>query len=216
MSEAQELYIWLEGDFERPPKIAAKVAPAMPLRNFRDKYVDTDKSYLIMHVYAATDDEGQNFTVTLHPANKSAKTTNQTITGTTLTGVKGIGRKYTALLREKAGIESIEELRETGATPAKRAALAQQTGRNETVILRWVQLADLMRLEGVGQDYSALLWEAGIKTPSDLPAQNPERLLQLLTRLNDQKRLTHRLPSIGQIMSWMEQAKGLPDLVKEA
>ncbi len=215
MSDPQELYIWLEGNFERPPKIEVKVAPPIPLRKFREQYVDTDNSFLIMRVYAATDDKGNNFTVTLQPATKDIEQTSETIAGTTLTGIKGIGRRYTAMLREKAGVESVEDLRQAGATPAKRAKLVKQTGRSEKVILRWVQMADLMRIEGVGEDYSALLWEAGITAPVDLPAQHPERLLQLLTKINEKKRLTQRLPSAGRITDWIEQAKDLPKLVKE-
>ena len=185
------------------------------MKKFRDKYVDTDKSYLIMHVYAATDDGGNNFTVTLQPVEEKFDKTSETISGTVLTSIKGIGRKYTAMLREKAGVESVEDLRQAGATPAKRAKLVKQTGRSEKVILRWVQMADLMRIEGVGEDYSALLWEAGITAPVDLPAQHPERLLQILTKINEEKRLTQRLPSVGQITGWIEQAKDLPKLVKE-
>ena len=215
MNEAQELYIWLEGNFERPPKIEVKVAPAMPLRRFRDKYVDTNRSYLIMRVYAATDDAGQNFTVTLQPASEGLEEISETIAATTLTTIRGIGHKSVAVLREKAGIESVEDLRAAGTTPARRAALARQTGRSETVILRWVQLADLMRIEGVDGDYSALLWEAGLTAPADLAAQNPERLLQLLTRTNEEKSLTHHLPSLGQISYWIKQAKDLPELVEE-
>jgi predicted flap endonuclease-1-like 5' DNA nuclease len=168
-----------------------------------------------MRVYAATDDAGNNFTVTLQPADQQIEKTSETIAGTTLTGIKGIGRRYTAMLREKAGIESVEDLRLAGATPAKRAKLVQQTGRSEKVILRWVQMADLMRIEGVGEDYSALLWEAGVITPTDLPAQHPQRLQQLLTKINEEKRLTHRLPSMRQITDWIEQAKDMPELVKE-
>jgi predicted flap endonuclease-1-like 5' DNA nuclease len=215
MSEARELYIWLEGDFERPPRIEAKVAPNMPLDQFRDKYVDPDKSFLIMRVYAASNDAGQSFTVTLRRASAGLAAASETIAGTTLTGIKGIGRKSTAMLRDKAGIESVEDLRAAGTTPAGRAAVARETGRSETVILRWVQLADLMRIEGVGGDFSALLWEAGIKRPADLTAQNSGRLLQLLTRINEEKHLTPHLPSLGQINDWIKQAKGLPVLVEE-
>jgi predicted flap endonuclease-1-like 5' DNA nuclease len=215
MNESHELYIWLEGDFEQSPNIETRVAPAMPLRQFRDKYVDTDKSYLIMHVYAATDDKGHNFTITLQPLEEKLDKTNEIISGTVLTSIKGIGRKYTAMLREKAGIESVEDLRKAGTTPAKRASLAQKTGRGEEVILRWVQVADLMRIEGVGEDYSALLWEAGITAPSDLTKQKPERLRILLAKTNGEKHIAHRLPSLGQVTHWIEQAKSLPDLVKE-
>jgi predicted flap endonuclease-1-like 5' DNA nuclease len=215
MNESHELYIWLEGNFEHPPKIEARIAPAMPLRQFKDKYVDTDNSYLIMRVYAATDDEGHNFTVTLQPLEEKLDNTSETISGTVLTSIKGIGRKYTAMLRQKAGIESVEDLRETGKTPTGRAALARKTERGEEVILHWVQIADLMSIEGIGEDYSALLWEAGITAPSDLTSQKPERLRILLTKTNEEKRVAHRLPSLGQITDWIEQAKKLPILVKE-
>jgi predicted flap endonuclease-1-like 5' DNA nuclease len=216
MSEERELYIWLEGDFTHLPKIQARVAPHMPLSKFRDKYVPVDRSHLIMRVYAVTDEEGNTFTINLEPTELPNLETSETISGTTLTGIKGIGRKYTAMLREKAGIESIEELLEAGITPQGRAELVQKTGRNDSTILHWVQLADLMRVEGVGEDYSALLWETGITSPADLPRQKPESLLELLTKTNQQKRLTHRLPSLSQIISWMEQAKKLPVVVKEA
>ena len=208
-----ELYIWLEGDFERPPKIETKVAPAMPLAEFRDRYVDPDRSYLIMRVYAAADDAGQNFTVTLHPAPGAPAPASETMAGTTLTGIKGIGRATIALLREKAGIESVEDLRAAGRTPMGRAALARQVGRSEQVILRWVQIADLMRLAGVGPDYSALLWEAGLKAPPDLLPQDPQGLLQILARINEEKHLTPRLPTLEQLNQWLDQAKTLPVLV---
>ncbi len=213
MSESQKLYIWLEGDFERPPHIEVKAAPFMPLESFKQKYVDGEKTFLIMRVYGATDDEGNVFTVKLEPASSVSQTASETISGTSLTGIKGIGRRYTAMLRE-AGIESIEELREAGATPAQRAALSQKIGRNETILTHWVQMADLMRIEGVGEDYSALLWEAGITTPVDLPRQQPERLLDLLTRTNEEKHIAHRLPAIGQIEDWITQARKLPPLVE--
>jgi len=55
--------------------------------------------------------------------------------------------------------------------------LGKQVDRNESIILRWVQIADLMRIKGVDTQQSSLLWETGIKAPADLPAQQPNHLL---------------------------------------
>lgn len=213
MSKYQDLYIWLEGDIEQLPKIEVKAAPSMPLQEFRDNYVDTDKSYLIMRIYAATDDEGNTFAVALQPPVETVHQTSETISATRLSAIKGIGRKYTTLLREKAKVASVEDLREAGATPAGRASLAQLIGRSENIILRWVQIADLMRLEGVGEDYSALLWEAGITSVPQLATKTPDYLEQLLTKTNEQMNLVNRLPWADQITSWIEQAKRLPGLI---
>ena len=213
MSKAQTLYIWLEGDFELPPKIEVKVAPDMPLPQFRNKYVNTDKAHLIMHVYAATDDDGNQFEVAVQPAQIPIQKSSTTISGTPLKGIKGIGPSYMAKLRA-TGIESVEDLREAGTTPAKRAALSKQVDRNESIILRWVQIADLMRIKGVDTKQSTLLWEAGIKAPADLPAQQPNHLLLLLRRINEESRIVKKLPSSQQLASWIEQAKKLPVLIE--
>jgi predicted flap endonuclease-1-like 5' DNA nuclease len=214
MSKTQTLYIWLEGDFELPPTIEVKVAPEMPLPQFRNKYVNTQKSHLIMHVYAATDDDGTPFEVTVQPAKVQPQTLGTTMSGTPLTGIKGIGPGYMAKLRT-AGIESVEDLRAAGTTPAKRAALGKQVDRNESIILRWVQIADLMRIKGVGTQQSTLLWEAGIKTPADLPLQQPSHLLLLLRKINEEKRIVKKLPPSKQLTAWVEEARNLPVLIEE-
>ena len=214
MSKSQTLYIWLEGDFELPPTIEVKVAPEMPLPQFRNKYVNTEKNHLIMHVYGAKDDDGNPFEVAVQPVQMPVQKSSTTMVGTPLTGIKGIGPSYRAKL-QAAGIESIEDLREAGTTPAKRAALSKQVDRNESIILRWVQMADLMRIKGVGPQQSALLWETGIKAPADLPAQQLNHLLLLLRKINTEKRIAKKLPSNEQLAEWVAQAKKLPVLIEE-
>ena len=136
------------------------------------------------------------------------------MTGTPLTSIKGIGPSYVAKLRA-AGIESVEDLRQAGTTPSKRAELSKQVDRNESIILRWVQIADLMRIKGVNTQQSTLLWEAGIKTPADLPAQQQNHLLPLLRKINTENRIVKKLPSNEQLAGWIEQAEKLPALIEE-
>jgi predicted flap endonuclease-1-like 5' DNA nuclease len=213
MSKTQTLYIWLEGDFERPPTIEVKVAPEMPLPQFRNKYVNTEKSHLVMHIYAATDDDGNSYEVAVQPVKTPIQKPSSAISGTPLKGIKGIGPSYAAKLHA-AGIESIEELREAGVTPAKRVALSKRVDRNQSIILRWVQIADLMRIEGVGTKQADLLWEAGVKAPVDLPPQQPNHLLLLLRKINGEKQIIKKLPSSQQLAGWIDQAEKLPVLIK--
>jgi len=42
--------------------------------------------------------------------------------------------------------------------------------------LEWVNLADLYRIKGVGEEYSDLLEEAGVDTVVELAQRNPENL----------------------------------------
>ena len=42
------------------------------------------------------------------------------------------------------------------------ARLAKQTGISESVILKWVNMADLFRVKGIGKQYSELLEKAGV------------------------------------------------------
>ena len=214
MSKAQTLYIWREGNFDPPPTIEVKVAPEMSLPQFRNKYVNTEKAHLIMHVYAAADDDGNPFEVTVQPAQRPLQKSSTTMVGTPLTSIKGIGPSYQAKLRA-TGIKSVEDLREASTTPGKRAELSKQVDRNESIILRWVQIADLMRIKGVDTQQGTLLWEAGIKAPADLPAQQQNHLLPLLRKINTDIRIVKKLPSSEQLTGWIAQAEKLPVLIEE-
>ncbi|RME45717.1 MAG: DUF4332 domain-containing protein, partial [Caldilineae bacterium] len=220
MTEEKVLYIWLEGLLDKPPRIHAKAGVAMPLPQFRDRYVDASQPHLVIRVYGAHDDDGQAYEVVLRPVEETAPATpppdmlHESPPFISLTLIKGIGRKTAAHIQRTTGINSLALLLQAGATPEGRAQLAQQLRKAEHIVLRWVQLADLMRVESVGSDYSNLLWEAGITAIPDLAAQNPAMLGRLLENTNRRLRLVNRLPSAAQVERWVEQAKKLPPIVQ--
>ena len=110
-------------------------------------------------------------------------------------------------------IGSIEALLEAGATPQGRQRLEQETGIGHALILEWVNLADLMRIKGIGEEYSDLLEEAGVDTVKELRNRVPGNLYEAVVRVNEAKRLVRRLPTLGMISDWVEQAKRLPPKV---
>jgi len=129
-----------------------------------------------------------------------------------LTEIEGIGEVYATKL-QAADIDSIETLLETGATPKGRQELEEKTGISHKLILEWVNLADLMRIKGVGEEYSDLLEEAGVDTVKELRHRNPDNLHAALLEANAQKKLVRQVPSRNQVADWIEQAKTLPPKV---
>ncbi len=132
---------------------------------------------------------------------------------TSLLKVEGIAETYAGKLA-KAGISSTEALLEKGATPKGRKEISEKTGISEKLVLEWVNHVDLFRIKGVGEEYSDLLEEAGVDTVPELAQRNPENLHQKLAEVNQRKKLVRQLPSLSQVQSWVEQAKGLPRVIQ--
>ncbi len=132
---------------------------------------------------------------------------------TSLLKVEGIAETYAGKLA-KAGISSTEALLEKGATPKGRKEISEKTRISEKLVLEWVNHVDLFRIKGVGEEYSDLLEEAGVDTVPELAQRNPENLHQKLAEVNQRKKLVRQLPSLSQVQSWVEQAKGLPRVIQ--
>ena len=131
---------------------------------------------------------------------------------TSLKKIEGIGDKYADQLRE-AGLGSIEALLEAGKSKKGRQELADETGISEKLILEWVNLADLFRIKGIGEEYSDLLEEAGVDSVPELAQRNPDNLHSKLVEINESKSLVRQLPSADAVQSWVEQAKALDRIV---
>ncbi len=126
--------------------------------------------------------------------------------------IEGIGSVHAEKLREK-GIGTVEALLEAGATPAGRRELEDKTGIAHALVLEWVNLADLMRIKGVGEEYSDLLEEAGVDTVKELRNRAPGNLYRAILEVNEAKELVRRLPTLKMVSEWVEQAKILPPKV---
>ena len=131
---------------------------------------------------------------------------------TKLTEIEGVGPVYASKL-QKAGITTVEALLEAGATPQGRKELEDKTEIGHKLIIEWVNLADLMRIKGVGEEYADLLEEAGVDTVKELRNRNPENLYKALLATNEAKNLVRQVPGLEQVKGWIERAKILPPKV---
>ena len=68
---------------------------------------------------------------------------------------------------------------------------------------------DLMRIKGVGEEYSELLEAAGVDTVKELKHRNAANLAVKMAEINEEKKLTRQVPAEKTVAGWVEQAKGM-------
>lgn len=125
-----------------------------------------------------------------------------------ITEIEGIGSANAEKLAG-AGIKTVEALLTSGAKPGDRKSLAEKCDIPEKSILRWVNMADLFRIKGVGEEYADLLEAAGVDTVVELAQRNAENLHTKMTEVNEAKSLVRALPSSSQVADWVGQAKDM-------
>jgi predicted flap endonuclease-1-like 5' DNA nuclease len=130
-----------------------------------------------------------------------------------LTAIEGIGTAGAAKLG-KAQVGSTTTLLARGATAAGRKELSKASGVSEKVLLEWVNRADLMRIKGVGEEYSDLLEAAGVDSVPELGKRKPANLTMAMAEVNTRKKLVRQLPTEAKVADWVAQAKKLPKVVK--
>lgn len=123
--------------------------------------------------------------------------------------VEGIGKVTGAKLRA-AKVKDTDSLLAAAATPKKRKALAEKSGLTEKRILKFANMADLYRVNGVGSEYAELLEKAGVDTVPELAQRNAAQLTKMLAEANKTAKLTRRLPSEADVKKWVAAAKKLP------
>jgi predicted flap endonuclease-1-like 5' DNA nuclease len=126
--------------------------------------------------------------------------------------IEGIGPTYGATLKA-AGIADTEALLARCAARKGRAELAKATGLDEARLLKWANMADLMRISGVGEEYSELLEAAGVDTVKELQHRKADNLAARMAEVNTAKKLTRVVPGASQVAKWIEQAKSLTPII---
>jgi hypothetical protein len=111
---------------------------------------------------------------------------------------------------KSVGIRRTGKLLELSKTAKDRRTLAQKIDIDEKVLLGYANLADRLRIKGVGQDYAELLQAAGVDTVNELRFRNPGNLAKKMAQANAERKLVRVLPSKQMIERWIEEARKLP------
>src|SRR4029078_2442948 len=128
--------------------------------------------------------------------------------------VEGIGEDMGGKLRA-VGIATTDDLLMAGASESGRNKGDVMTGISGNQLLKWVNHVDLMRIPGVGSEYSDLLEAAGVDSPAELAQRNAANLAQPSQELDAARpNMVRRVPSEETIAGWISQAKRLGKTVE--
>ncbi len=122
--------------------------------------------------------------------------------------IEGIGSANGKKL-EEVGILKTSDLLDACGSASGRKDTATKTGINDSVLLKWANMADLMRISGVGKQFAELLEAAGVDTVKELKQRNAENLAQKMKEINEEKKLTRAVPEPSQVARWVDQAAEL-------
>jgi predicted flap endonuclease-1-like 5' DNA nuclease len=112
---------------------------------------------------------------------------------------------------ESEGIRNTEQLLAQTRTEKQRTELAHKVGTKPVVLKELANRADLMRLKGVGGDFSNLLEEAGVNSCKELRHRLPEKLHNTLVQIHTTKKIGHHAPTLAQVTEWITEAKSLSE-----
>ena len=126
--------------------------------------------------------------------------------------IEGIGPTYGAKLKE-AGVNTTDDFLKFCCDAKGRKAVAESTGMSESLLLRWANMADLMRINGVAKQYAELLEAAGVDTVKELKMRRADNLSAKMKEVNDEKNLAKTSPAESLVTDWIEQAKTMEPLI---
>jgi predicted flap endonuclease-1-like 5' DNA nuclease len=112
--------------------------------------------------------------------------------------IEGIGKVMGDKLRA-SGVADTAALLAKTSKPKDREALAAKTGISGKLILKFANRADLMRVNGVGEE---------------LAQRKAQNLFDALTKTNTEKKLVRQTPSLSAVKSWIAAAKDMPRVLQ--
>lgn len=122
--------------------------------------------------------------------------------------IEGIGPHFAGIL---AGVKvnNTDQLLRYARDEDGLRVLAERTQISLAQLEAWAHRADLMRVHGVGPEFSELLDASGVESVAELSMRNPQNLVNLLTRVNAEKRLTRTVPALRTLTKWVTRAQDL-------
>lgn len=123
--------------------------------------------------------------------------------------IEGVGPKFAVRLAA-VGITTTSELLSRCATPAGRKEVSASAAVRPDLVLKWANMADLLRLDGMTGQSAELLKKSGVDTVKELAQRNAANLHAKLTEVNSGRKVALEVPSAEQVAAFVAQAKTLP------
>jgi predicted flap endonuclease-1-like 5' DNA nuclease len=144
----------------------------------------------------------------MHPKPKTHRSATQ-LSDWSIEQLPGLSVQDHSKLRE-AGIATTGQLLQKASTERLRQALANQLQIKCQYVNKWVALADLARIPGIGCQYCGLLLHAGICSVTQLAQTPAYKLHQQILRLQVATMQRRDLcPQVDEVALWIKQARNL-------
>jgi hypothetical protein len=114
----------------------------------------------------------------------------------------------------QAGISTTDDLLAHAATGADRKQLARKTELDVKRVLAYADMADLLRIVGVGPEMVRLFAAAHVHTSKELARQEPGKFFDSLMAANDKQHISQNPPDPKSVAAWIDSAKALPQVLK--
>jgi predicted RecB family nuclease len=144
----------------------------------------------------------------MYPKAKTNRSTTQSCNWS-IDQLPGLSTQDQSKLKE-LGITTTGQLLKKASTPLLRQVLANQLQIKAQYVNKWVALADLARIPGIGCQYCGLVLHAGICSVTQLAQTPVHKLHQQILRL--QVAMMQRpdlCPHIEEVTVWIKQARKL-------
>jgi uncharacterized protein DUF4332 len=126
-----------------------------------------------------------------------------------LSKIEGLSA-FAALKLKSVGIRTTAGLLEAARSVKGREALSAKTGISARQLLEWANVADYMRIPGMGKAKVELVRAAGVSTVRELALRNPARLAQNMKDANVKRKLVRVMPSEKSVEQIIQKARKLP------
>ena len=126
--------------------------------------------------------------------------------------IEGIGPAYGEKLAG-VGIKNTDAFLKLCGDRKGRRKISDQADISEKHLLKWANLADLMRISGIGPQFSELLEAAGVDTVKELRNRNAENLASKMKEVQQEKRLTRTAPGVSTVSRWIARAKEMAPVI---
>lgn len=126
--------------------------------------------------------------------------------------IEGIGETYAARLNAQQIFTTADLLEKCG-TKKGRETVAEAASIPESLVLTWVNHADLMRIKGIAGQFSELLEASGVDTVKELARRNADSLHIKMLETNEKFGLSGSVISTAALQEMIEEAKTLDQKV---
>ena len=126
--------------------------------------------------------------------------------------IEGIGPSFKEKLGA-GGIATTDDLLKECASKKGRDTTSEKTGVSAPQLLKFANMADLMRVSGVARQNAELLKFAGVDTIKELRTRNAENLAEKMKAVNDEKKLAKVSPAASVVQGWIDAAKDLEPMI---